>query len=90
MKNDDTFRSFLSMGAQIAEEVRRRLDEAAASVGNSSNSTDDLDVSAITEAILADIRTEINTEVERAITRIGVAREDELNIQLYKKYQELK
>jgi vacuolar-type H+-ATPase subunit F/Vma7 len=78
MKNDDTFRSFLSMGAQIAEEVRRRLDEAAASVGNSSNSAADLDISAITEAILADIRTEINTEVERAITRIGVAREDEL------------
>ena len=64
--------------SRSALEVRRRLDEAAASVGNSSNSTDDLDVSAITEAILADIRTEINTEVERAITRIGVAREDEL------------
>jgi vacuolar-type H+-ATPase subunit F/Vma7 len=78
MKNDDTFRSFLSMGAQLAEEVRRRLDEAAEAVGNPSNATSNIDINLITEAVLADIRSEITTEVERAITRIGVAREDEL------------
>ena len=73
--NDDTVRSFLSMGAQIAEEVRRRLDEAAAKVGQPQT---DLDVDQIAEAVLLQVKEQIATEVERVITMLGVAREDEL------------
>ncbi|CAB4580998.1 MAG: hypothetical protein F2563_04800 [Actinobacteria bacterium] len=73
--NDDTVRSFLSMGAQIAEEVRRRLDEAAAKVGQPQT---DIDVDQIAEAVLLQVKEQIATEVERVITMLGVAREDEL------------
>jgi ATPase subunit of ABC transporter with duplicated ATPase domains len=73
--NDDTVRSFLSMGAQIAEELRRRLDEAAAKVGQPQS---DVDVDQIVEAVLAQVKDQIATEVERVITMLGVAREDEL------------
>lgn len=73
--NDDTVRSFLSMGAQIAEEVRRRLDEAAAKVGQPQT---DIDVDQIVETVLLQVKEQIATEVERVITMLGVAREDEL------------
>lgn len=73
--NDDTIRAFLSMGAQVADEVRRRLDEAAAKVGQPSAS---VDVDQIVAEVLAQLKEQIATEVERAITMIGVAREDEL------------
>ncbi len=73
--NDDTVRSFLSMGAQIAEEVRRRLDEAAAKVGQPQT---DIDVDQIAKAVLLQVKEQIATEVERVITMLGVAREDEL------------
>ncbi|MFM1905949.1 MAG: hypothetical protein RIT32_745 [Actinomycetota bacterium] len=75
--NDDAMRSFLSMGAQVAEEIRRRLDEAAANVG-SPNSSAEVDLDAIKLEIIAQLRAEIGEEVERAITRLGIAREDEL------------
>lgn len=75
--NDDAMRSFLSMGAQVAEEIRRRLDEAAANVGSPKSSTE-VDLDAIKLEIIAQLRAEIGEEVERAITRLGIAREDEL------------
>jgi polyhydroxyalkanoate synthesis regulator phasin len=74
--NEDTVRSFLSLGAQIAEEVRRRLDEAAENIGNKNNIVPDL--SEVTEVILNQVRSEIETEVEHIITKLGLAREDEL------------
>lgn len=76
--NDDAMRSFLSMGAQIAEELRRRLDEAASNVGvdKSKVSTEDLD--ALSTKIVEQVKGELATEVERVITMLGVAREDEL------------
>lgn len=76
--NDDAIRSFLSMGAQITEEVRRRLDEAASNVGNDKSQMSTQDIDAISAQIVAQIRSEIAVEVERIITMLGVAREDEL------------
>lgn len=76
--NDDAMRSFLSMGAQIAEEVRRRLDEAASNVGNDKSKFSKLDIDEISTQIINQVKSELATEVERIITMLGVAREDEL------------
>jgi polyhydroxyalkanoate synthesis regulator phasin len=74
--NEDALRSFLSMGAQMADEIRRRLDEAAENVG--SKNTSSVDASEIAEEILNKVKQDIETEVERVITKLGLAREDEL------------
>jgi len=74
--NEDALRSFLSMGAQMADEIRRRLDEAAENVG--SKSTSSVDASDIAEEVLNKVKQDIETEVERVITKLGLAREDEL------------
>ena len=76
--SDDTIRSFLSMGAQVAEEVKRRLDEAAAKVGNTDSHLAQTDIDQIVEMVFNQLREQITTEVERSITMLGVAREDEL------------
>jgi polyhydroxyalkanoate synthesis regulator phasin len=74
--NEDAMRSFLSMGAQFADEIRKRLDEAAENVGNKSNQA--VNVEEIAAEILLQVKQEIETEVERVITKLGLAREDEL------------
>lgn len=76
--SDDTIRSFLSMGAQVAEEVKRRLDEAASKVGSSDSHLAQADIDQIVEMVFNQLREQITTEVERSITMLGVAREDEL------------
>lgn len=76
--NDDTMRSFLSMGAQIAEELRRRLDEAASNVGVDKSKVSAEDLDALSTKIVEQVKGELATEVERVITMLGVAREDEL------------
>lgn len=76
--SDDTIRSFLSMGAQVAEEVKRRLDEAAAKVGSTDSHLAQADIDQIVEMVFNQLREQITTEVERSITMLGVAREDEL------------
>ena len=76
--SDDTIRSFLSMGAQVAEEVKRRLDEAASKVGSSDSHLAQTDIDQIVEMVFNQLREQITTEVERSITMLGVAREDEL------------
>jgi polyhydroxyalkanoate synthesis regulator phasin len=74
--NDDALRSFLSMGAQMADEIRRRLDEAAENVG--AKDTSSVDVNEIADQVLNKVKQDIETEVERVITKLGLAREDEL------------
>ncbi|MBM3691057.1 MAG: hypothetical protein FJW76_03495 [Actinobacteria bacterium] len=76
--NEDAIKSFLSMGAQIAEEIRRRLDDAANKVGVSDSAISEEEIEILVQRIIAEFQDRIQTEVERAITRIGLAREDEL------------
>jgi|GEM_PF-3315198 len=66
------------MGAQIAEEIRRRLDDAANKVGVSDSAISEEEIEILVQRIIAEFQDRIQTEVERAITRIGLAREDEL------------
>jgi hypothetical protein len=76
--SSDSIKSFLSVGAQIADEVKRRLDEAAANMDSKDDSSDSVNLESLKIEILDQLKESIATEVERAITRIGVAREDEL------------
>lgn len=76
--NEDALKSFLSMGAQFAEEIRRRLDEAANKVGVPENTISEDDIELIVQRIINEFQDRIQIEVERAITKLGLAREDEL------------
>lgn len=76
--NHDGMRSFLSMGAQIAEEIRKKLDEAATNLGSTGVEFSDDQIAELADQIKSEFQAQITTEVERAITRLGVAREDEI------------
>jgi hypothetical protein len=76
--NDDAVKSFLSMGAQIAEEIRRRLDEAATNYGADKSGLTEEDIEGIVQNVIDSVSARIEVEVERSITKLGLAREDEL------------
>lgn len=66
------------MGAQLAEEIRKKLDEAATNLGSTGFEFSDEQISELVAKIKIEFQDQITTEVERAITRLGVAREDEM------------